>query len=88
MAMTRSLIRLNSPRKITDTPVTTPVMLGRMSDRIHSSVAVTDSRLGRMSAFSHCSREAAKEAYTDRAADWMSGLSSRNVRSQLWKSTM
>ena len=39
-----------------------------MSCRTHSSVVVMDSRLGRMSEFSHCSREAAAEVYTGRMA--------------------
>ena len=59
--MSRSLTSTKKPTKTPDTPATTPVRLGTISFRSHSRVVVADSRLGRISEFSHCSREEAAE---------------------------
>ncbi len=62
MAMRRSFTSTRRPTTIPDTPAITPVRLGTTSLRTHSSVVVADSRLGRMSEFSHCSKEVAAES--------------------------
>ena len=61
MAINRSLISSKAANKIADTPDTTPVMFGRTVARSQSSVEDTDSKLGRISEESHCSREVAAE---------------------------
>ena len=60
-AISKSFTRTRSPTTMPDTPATTPVRLGITSLRSQSRAELEDSSLGRMSEFSHCSREAAEE---------------------------
>ena len=60
-AISRSFTSTRKPSSTPDTPAITPVKLGQMVVRTHWKVVDTDSRLGRISEFSHCSREAAEE---------------------------
>ena len=61
MEISRSFTSTRNPTTIPDTPATTPVILGKMVCRTQLKVVVTDSRLGRISEFSHCSSEEAAE---------------------------
>ena len=64
-AMSRSFTSRARETTRADTLDITPVRLGSTDWRSHCTVVVTDSRLGRISAFSHSSRESAAETYTD-----------------------